>query len=285
MGARASLRFGRFKQPVVAATQVISARYAGSSEDHKHEQLRKEYLNANQPADFGPQVEKLDFPIGTSGLMTRILKPLVSAGINNNSLDEINAQLESIAELPDDPIAFEQFNIVMTKSADKLKLNPAVLAALQELHQNKKLKKVTALQEAFAHLYRQLADNRKIQVILPAEPTTEEVDILKNELKAFYFKDPSFAVDLEVSVNEAIGVGRIYCFEEHMLDLTTTSFTQELRNEMETPKREFKSLIDELDSILKRPLNGDLPVSNTIYQSVVDKYSHRLDVACGFVAS
>jgi len=54
---------------------------------------------------------------------------------------------------------------------------------------------------------------------------------------------------------------------------------------METPKREFKSLIDELDSILKRPLNGDLPVSNTIYQSAVDKYSHRLDVACGFVAS
>ena len=95
---------------------------------------------------------------------------------------------------------------------------------LEQLEETKTLKKLPEICEAFSYVYRQLSNKRVVRVILPNKPSSEEIDLLENELKAFYYKDPNVKLTLQVSVNPDIGAGRIYCFDDNMLDLTTTNF-------------------------------------------------------------
>lgn len=133
---------------------------------------------------------------------------------------EVRAQLAELSELLDDPSEYDVFLDALLYNPDSLDFLPPVRAAVDELNDLNQLKKIAELDEAFAFLYRQMSNERNVRVILPSEPSENEVDILENELKAFYFRDPSVDLDLDIRINPKIGTGRIYCFDEFMLDLT-----------------------------------------------------------------
>ena len=143
-------------------------------------------------------------------------------------LANVRDELEDLTDQVNDPMEYEFLEY--EASSDTLEdLSDPTLAALQELNENRNLKKLPELFEAYMSLYSQLSNEREVNIILPGEPTSQELEILENELKAFYYKDTSISLTLKVSVNPAIGAGRIYCFDDYMLDLTTTDFVSSPR--------------------------------------------------------
>merc|ERR1712130_884040 len=92
-------------------------------------------------------------------------------------------------------------------------------------------------------------------------------------------------IDDHNRVNPAIGAGRIYCFDDYMLDLTTTDFTRELQTVMDARKNELEDTINELDELLRKPVNADLPAANSNYTASHKKLLNQMYVACGFAGS
>ena len=131
----------------------------------------------------------------------------------------------------DDPAEYEYFEL-QVKSGSLSHLSPGTIAAVEELNEHKLLKDIPQLYEAFDHVYCNTSNERSVGVILPAEPSDEEIEVLENELKAFYFKDMNIELNLDISVRSTIGTGRIYCFGDHMLDLTTTDFVSKKKKKL-----------------------------------------------------
>jgi len=258
-----------------------------STEDQLNESkklaLRKRMNNDNQ-LQLAPEVAALKMPNGLSPDLARILMPLVNFAYEGKIISDVRDELEDLTDQVNDPMEYEFLEY--EANSDTLEdLSDPTLAAVQELNENRNLKKIPELYEAYMSLYSQLSNEREVNIILPGEPTSQELEILENELKAFYYKDPSISLTLKVSVNPAIGVGRIYCFDDYMLDLTTTDFTRELQTVMDARKNELEDTINELDELLRKPINADLPASNTNYVASHKKLLNQMYVACGFAAS
>jgi hypothetical protein len=210
----------------------------------------------------------------------------------------VRDELEELTEKVNDPMEYEYLEY--EASTDTLEdLSEPTLAAVQELNDSRHLKRLPQLFEAYMYMYSQLSNEREVSIILPGEPSALELEILENELKAFYYKDPSVTLTLNVSVNPAIGAGRIYCFNDYMLDLTTTDFvssfhfmddpvsnkvmpkTRELQATMDVKKNELEDAMKELEEIFRKPLNADLPTSNTKYAASHKRLLNQIYVACG----
>jgi hypothetical protein len=164
----------------------------------------------------------------------------------------------------------------------KNELETPVVVAILELYANNQLQKITELNDGFSYVYHQIASERGVKVILPAEPSAEEVELLSNELKAFYYKNPDIDLRLDITVNKEIGVGRIYCFKSFLLDLTTKNVEKQMEETMMAKNLELSTALREYESLMKRPLNEDLPKKNTLYETKLRKYLHHFNVACGF---
>jgi len=286
MFARSTIAASRFavRSPVFKGTQFVpKCNYAGAEEikDIKEkENLRKKILSQNQ-SNFTAGMEKIKFPQGLSPALNRILIPLVGAAIEEKTLKVVRDELRDLTAQVNNPMQFEYLEL--DASSNKLdKYSPFTRAAIQELQFNKDLKKIPQLYESFSYIYSQLSDEREVTIILPGKPSEAEVKTLENELKAFYFKNPKILLTLKVSVNPSVGAGRIYCFDEFMLDLTTTQFTKELKASLNTRKNEFSDAVKSLDEIFRKPLNGDCNPSNKLYVSGFKQYTSKIEQAAGF---
>jgi len=283
-----SLRAARYARPAFVSTPYTVSKNYYSSFDKKttaeKEAMRKNLIIESQ-LNLDPKIENVKIPQGLSTALNRILMPLLHFAHQENSLDKARDQLQQLSETMKDPISEELFLNDWVSKPDSLGLIPVVRAVVEQLDETKDLKQIPEVFEAFSYVYRQLANERTVRVILPSKPSAAEEELLENELKAFYYKDPSVKLTLQVSVNEDIGSGRIYCFDDTMLDLTTTNFTQELKAAMNQPRNDYLDTVKELKDLIKRPLNYDLKPSNKIYKEQLANYQNKVMTACGFVAS
>jgi len=223
------------------------------------------------------------FKLGISPEVKRLLIPVFHHAQKKNLLETVRNELCQLTEIAKNPFESERF--IEDIEERKYEFSVVITALLEQVFEDKLFADIPSITEHYIYLYRQVSKERAVQVLLPGVPTKEEVDILENELKAFYYKDPNIELDLKIQVNESIGTGRIYCFDEHVIDLTTSDIVTELNAPRESRKEQFRNTIDEFNAVLKTPLNSDLPAKNQLYQEGLQNYLQKIRVACGFAPS
>lgn len=268
--------------PRVFIPRASMAGFADKSDTEK-KNLRKSLLSGSQ-INVSDEVAKLRVPDGISPALSRILMPLLDFAVQEKSIGTVRDELQALTARVQNPMEYEYFEHE-TNTGTLEELSPATLAAVQELHSTKHLKRIPDLFEAYMFMYSQLSNERNVSVILPSKPSKEELDILEHELKAFYFKNPNIVLTLDVKINPAIGSGRIYCFGDYMLDLTTTDFTKNLRAAMNASKNDFHDCMKELEELYRKPVNSDLAPKNTLTKEGFEKYSGQVLTACGLQAA
>lgn len=277
------LRTARYASPKFSTPTFVASRTCIVDMTQEQIDLEKEMIPHQQT--FNSALDNIRLPKGIDSTLTRLLLPLLDYATQNNELDTIKDQMEKLLQIFKDPIEMEEFQEAFATSPDSLDLSPAVFAVVEEVLHGKLTSKFEELCEGYMHVCRQLSKDRALGVVLPSEPTKEEIDIMENELKAFYFKDPEINLTLNVTISPGLGHGRIYCFSDNMIDLTTTDFATAYRAAADAPTEEFISVIKQFEDLLKKPVNYDLAPCNKLHQEGFNRDVNKVFAACGFIAS
>ena len=115
----------------------------------------------------------------------------------------------------------DQFNQAIKSGVSVVKTAHASLI-IDQLVQNRLTAKLPIVVSILEDLEAQFFEKYDVTIILPETPSEADVQLLKTELLDCYF-GKEVNLNLSIQVDEKIGKGRIYCFKNFMLDLSTSS--------------------------------------------------------------
>jgi len=229
-------------------------------------------------------LDKITFPADVGPRTIQILGPVIPYVHKHKLFRTVRDELHTISELTKDPI--NEDLIKENIDTDNLKLSPITTVIIQELIEEDEFssENLDDIFTAFESVHNQILNAREASVILGGQPSEKEVELLENELKAFYYKDMDVDLTLNIEIQPKIGYGRIYCFEEQMLDLTSGNYISQINRIEKQKVNQLQEIKTGFDELISNPLNADLPTSNKIFSTSFNKYLTKMNVACGFAA-
>ena len=115
----------------------------------------------------------------------------------------------------------DQFNQALKSGVSVVKTGHAALI-IEQLAENRAIDKLPIVVSILEDLEGQFFEKYDVSIILPETPSDADVQLLRTELLDCYF-GKEVNLNLTIQVDEKIGKGRIYCFKNFMLDLSTSS--------------------------------------------------------------
>lgn len=213
--------------------------------------LRKDAADEDD-AEYLPYVD-LDTwkPRNIYGPTVPVVDSLFRTAYSNGTIETVREELLEVAEECKEE---DFFHILQNEDIDEaLGVSPELRIVLEELVANGRSKQIPKLAADFDTVCRDAFNEMHVKVIVAQPINDEEREDIEYELTDAYLSEGG-ELFLTVEVDPEIVGGRIYVFENHIMDLSVKQIVDEWYNmKMEVLNKEYDETIGLLDKHVALP--------------------------------
>lgn len=250
--------FARYARAFQTTPLPRNTEKAATSEENEDEYLPYVDLESWKPKNiYGPTVPVVDSLFRTS--------------YNNGTIETVREELREVAEECKEE---DFFHILQNEDINEaLGVSDELRIVLEELVANGRAKQIPKLAADFDAVCRDAFNEMHVKVIVAQPIDEEEREDIEDELTEAYLSEGG-ELFLTVEVDPEIVGGRIYVFENHIMDLSVKQIVDEWYNiKMDILNKEYDEAVGKLDKHVALPTG---PTSNKKFRAHLAESEQRL---------
>lgn len=223
-------------------------------------------------------LSKWKLPSSVGGHTANMVEALFRTSVENGTLDLVREELKQVREETKE----EDFMVMLKQEQSLEKVLDVSLETrvlLEELAQTNKLKDILRIQEDFELACREALNEVHVSVITHTEYPADAKKAVEKDLQDSYVEKGKKLV-AEFTVDPQIIGGRIYCFEDNIMDMSVKQMIEQWHEEKQDTLRAINNQqMAELSAQFAQP---ETPPSNKKLVQAVQQRASAIEKQLGY---